>query len=219
VRRKTVKAPATACLQTREPTGAPPAAFFEGQLPSEQVLWSGRPAPLTYAFRHLSPSFPVGLGVLVFTALWELDAATTGHRSVWAVAGLVFLLTGLHAVLLRPVLLIRAARRRAYAVTDRRVVRLRRSSGNTIVLESECTWRPPFAPVRVATGGGRIGVADVTFAGAPVHNGRWGWWGVGEVDDSLACLVDAPSALLALAQLRAGSAAPAGAWAAGARTL
>jgi hypothetical protein len=218
VRRQTVKAPATADLQPREATGAPPAAFFEGQLPSEQVLWSGRPAPLTYAFRRLSPAFPIGLGVLVFAALWELDALTTGHKLVWAVAGLVFLLVGLHAVLLRPLLLIRAARRRTYAVTDRRVVRLKRSAGQALVVESECAWRPPSASVRVAPGGGRIGAADVTFAGAPVHNGRWGWWGVGEVGDSLACLADAPSALLALAQLRAGSAAPAGAWAAPART-
>jgi hypothetical protein len=218
VRRRTVKAPATAGLQMQEPTGDPPVRSFEGQLPSERVLWSGKPAPLAYAYRRLSPSFPVGLGVLVFTALWELAALTTGHQSVWAVAGLVFLLVGLHAALLRPLLLIRAAHRRAYAVTDRRVVHLKRTGGQALVVESECAWRPPFASVRIAPGGGSISVAHVTFAGAPVRSGRWGWWGVGEVGDSLACLADAPSALLALAQLRAGSATPAGAWAAGVRT-
>jgi hypothetical protein len=183
------------------------------------VLWSGRPAPLAYAYRRLSPAFPVGLGLLVFTALWELDALTTGHQPVWAVAGLVFLLVGMHAVLLRPLLLIRAARRRTYAVTDRRVVRLKSSNGQALIVESECAWRPPYAAIRVAPGGGGISViADVTFAGAPVRSGRWGWWGIGEEGDSLACLADAPSALLALARLRAGSATPAGAWAVGART-
>jgi hypothetical protein len=215
VRRQTVEAPAVAGLQPRE---ALQTLTFEGQRPEERVLWSGRPAPFAYAFRRLSPSFPVGLGVIVFTALWELDAVTTGHQSVWAVAGLAFLLIGLHAVLLRPLLLIRAARRRAYAVTDRRVVRLRRLPGGTFVFESECAWSPPSAAVRVAPHGGRISLADVTFAGVPGRSGRWGWWGVGEVGDSLACLADAPSALLALAQLRAGSATPAGAWAAGVRT-
>jgi hypothetical protein len=215
VRRHTVKAPAVADLQPRE---APQTLTFEGQRPAERVLWSGRPAPFAYAYRRLSPSFPVGLGVIVFAALWELDAVTTGHQSVWVAAGLAFLLVGLHAVVLRPLLLIRAARRRAYAVTDRRVVRLRRLPGGTFVFESECAWSPPSAAVRVAPGGGRISLADVTFAGVPGHNGGWGWWGVGEEGDSLACLADAPSALLALAQLRAGSAAPAGAWAAGLQT-
>jgi hypothetical protein len=218
VRRKTVEASATASLQMREPAGVEPVPSFEGQLPSERVLWSGRPAPLAYAYRRLSPAFPVGLGLLVFTVLWELDALTTGRQSVWTVAGVVFLLIGLHGVLLRPLLLIRAARRRAYAVTDRRVIRLKRSHGQALIVEAECAWRPPFAAVRVAPGGGSVSVSDVTFAGAPVCSSRWGWWGVGEAGDSLACLVDAPSALLALAQLRAGLAAPAGAWATGART-
>ena len=218
MRRKAVGAPATAFLQEREPTGASPVRSFEGQLPSERVIWSGRPAPLAYAYRRLSPAFPVGLGLLAFTALWELDALTTGHQPVWVVAGLVFAVVGLHAVLLRPLLLIRVAHRRAYAVTDRRVVRLKPSNGQALVVEWECAWRPPYAAIRVAPGGRSISVTDVTFASAPVHSGRWGWWGVGEQGDNLACLSDAPSALLALAQLRAGSAAPAGAWAAGART-
>lgn len=215
MRRQTVKAPAVADLQPRE---APQILTFEGQHPTERVLWSGRPAPFAYTYRRLSPSFPVGFGVIVFTALWELDAVTTGHQSVWVAAGLAFLLIGLHAVLLRPLLLLRTARRRAYAVTDRRVVRLRRLPGNLFVVESECAWSPPSAAVRVAPGGGRISLADVTFAGVPNRSGRWGWWGVGEEGDSLTCLADAPSALLALARLRAGTAAPAGAWAAGLQT-
>ena len=65
--------------------------------------------------------------------------------------------------------------------------------------------------------GGRS-LADVTIGGAPVRAGRWGWWGIGEDGDVLACLADAPAALAALAQLRAGSAAPAGAWAGAAQT-
>jgi hypothetical protein len=217
LRRHTGTAPASADLQMPGPIGASSIQSFEGQLAAERVLWSGGPAPLAYAFRRLSPSFPVGLAILVFTALWEADALTTGNGTVWAVAGLVFLLVGLHATLLRPLLLIRAARRRAYAVTDRRVVRLRRSDGR-LVVESDLAWRPPFAPVRVAPGGGGISVTDVTFAGASARSGRWSWWGVGEEGDRLAALADAPSALLALAQLRAGSAAPAGVWAAGIRT-
>jgi hypothetical protein len=217
LRRQTVRAPASAELQVCEATGAPSIESFEGQLAAERVLWSGGPAPRAYAFRHLWPAFPVGLALLVFAALWEADALTTGNNTVWVVAGLVFLLVGLHATLLRPLLLIRAARRRAYAVTDRRVVRLRRSKGRPVV-ESESAWRPPFAPVRVAPGGGGVSVTDVTFAGTPIRSGRWGWWGVGESGDNLAGLADAPSALLALAQMRAGSAAPAGAWAAGMRT-
>ena len=217
LRRQTVGAPTSADLRMPKEIGAPSILSFEEQPADERVLWSGRPAPLAYVCRRLSPSFPVGLGILAFMALWEADALTTGNDTVWAVAGLVFLLVGLHAVLVRPLLLIRAARRRVYAVTDRRVIRLNRSDGR-LVLDSESAWRPPFAPVRVAAGGGSISVADVTFAGAPLRSGRWGWWGTGEEGDSLAGLADAPSALLALAQLRASSAAPAGAWAAGIRT-
>jgi hypothetical protein len=193
--------------------GADPLAVgsFAGRLPSEQVLWTGRPVPLAYACRRLSPALPFGVIVLAFTALWELNAVGDGHSPAWAVSGLPFLVAGLHAVLLRPLLLVLVARRRAYAVTDRRVVRLHRRRTGVEVVESACAWRPLLA-TDVPWPGGRS-LADVTIGGAPVRAGRWGWWGIGEDGDVLACLADAPAALAALAQLRAGSAAPAGAWA------
>jgi len=193
-----------------------PAPSFAGQLPEERVLWSGRPAPVAYVARRLSPAFPFGLGALAFAALWGLNAIGNGHIRLEAVAGLVFLLTGLHAALLRPLLLVRMARRRAYAVTDRRVVRLRRGRAGAVVVESEWAWRPPVGAGATKPDG--RAVVDVELAGAPARVGRWGWWGIGEDGDVLACLTDAPAALAALALLRAGSAAPAGAWAGGAHT-
>jgi hypothetical protein len=202
--------------QIGEVAGPEVVTSFPGQLPSERVLWSGRPAPLPYAYRRLSPAFPFGLGILVFAALWELDAIGNGHNRVWVVAGLVFLLAGFYAVLLRPLLLILVARRRVYAVTDRRVIRLRRGHEGAEVVESACAWRPPVA-ADARRPGGRA-VVDVALSGASARVGRWGWWRLGEDGDVLACLTDAPAALAALALLRAGSAAPAGAWAGGART-
>jgi hypothetical protein len=196
--------------QIADVTGPQAVTSFAGQLPSERVLWSGRPAPLAYARRRLSPSLPFGLGALVFTALWELNAIGNGHDRAWAVSGLIFLLAGLHAVLLRPLLLVLVARRRTYAVTDVRVVRLRRGRAGAEVVESVCAWRPPVATDLISPGG--RAVVDIALAGAPARAGRWGWWGIGEDGDVLACLADAPAALAALARLRAGSAAPAGAW-------
>ena len=53
---------------------------------------------------------------------------------------------------------------------------------------------------------------DVILSGPPESVPHWGWWGLDDDGGRFVCLADAQAAMDALEKLRAGSAAPAGAW-------
>ena len=184
-----------------------------GLVPGEQVLWAGGPRPFVYARRRLMPSLLVAVGLLLLTGLWELDTISHHHAAVLTAAGWLFLPAGLYGALVRPWLLMRFARRQAYVVTDRRVLRARHTKDGPLEIIEESDWRPP---VLVAGGRGndpaRGRAGDVILSGPPDSVPRWGWWGLDDDGGRFVCLADPQAALDALEELRAGSAAPAGAW-------
>jgi hypothetical protein len=88
----------------------------------ETVLWRGRPRTAWYVVRLWWPAAPLAAVVLAFGAGWEWLALRAHYLVAYPLGGTLFLALGVYGLALRPLLLLRVARRMVYTVTDRRVV-------------------------------------------------------------------------------------------------
>ena len=88
----------------------------------ETVLWRGRPRAAWYVARLWWPAALLAAVVLAFGAGWEWLALRAHYLVAYPLGGTLFLALGVYGLALRPLLLLRVARRMVYTVTDRRVV-------------------------------------------------------------------------------------------------
>ena len=88
----------------------------------DTVLWRGRPRAAWYVARLWWPAALLAAAVLVFGAGWEWLALRGHHLIAYPLGGTLFLALGVYGLAVRPLLLLRVARRLVYTVTDRRVV-------------------------------------------------------------------------------------------------
>jgi hypothetical protein len=175
------------------------------------VWWEGAPQPAAFVRRGLAPAAPVGAAFLAAGAVWEYVALAHAHLWVYPPAGALLMLIGVHGLVVRPLLLLRLARRTRYAVGRR---------GATFVwgaraeerLELPAEGLPPFTR---RGGGGARG----TPGGPPPPPDRLpvlGWWALNDRQPRFCCLTaaDAQAALAALEKLEETNARPP-AWAEG----
>jgi hypothetical protein len=172
------------------------------------VLWQSAPQPAAFVRRGLAPAAPVGAALVAAGAVWEYVALAHAHLWVYPPAGALIMLIGVYGLAVRPLLLLRLARRTRYTVGAR---------GVTIVwggraeerLELPAATLPPFA-WRVRRGDDE----DIVFAAAPDRLPVFGWWALNDRRPRFCCLAaaDAQAALAALEQLEKTSAHPT-AWA------
>ena len=173
-------------------------------------LWEGAPQPAAFVRRALMPAAPVGAAILAAGIVWEYMALTSAHLWVYPPVGALLMLVGIYGLAVRPLLLLRLARRTRYSVGE---------GGVTIAwgeraderLELPAASLPPFA--RRARRGGD----DIVFAAAPDRVPAFGWWAVNDHRLRFACLADADAALAALEKLEKTDSCP-GAWAEGVST-
>jgi len=157
-------------------------------------LWEGAPQPAAFVRRALVPAVPVGAAILAAGIFWEYMALTSAHLWVYPPVGALLMLIGIYGLAVRPLLLLRLARRTRYSVCE---------SGVTIVwgeraderLELPAASLPPFAR-RV-----RRGDDDIVFAAAPDRVPAFGWWAVNDHRLRFCCLADSGAALAALEKL------------------
>jgi len=175
------------------------------------MLWRGSPRVGCYVLRGWWLPAVVGLGMLLFAALWEWVSLTGNHRLVLPLIGVPLVVLGVYAVAVRPLLLWRVAGDLVYEVGEKSVILRRRRSGQAI-WSLDTVALPPAAIVASWPG------TDLAFFGVPEREGPWGWWRL--VDDRLrfSCLseVAAAEALAAVDGLREeGGVTSARAWARG----
>lgn len=167
----------------------------------ETVLWCGRPRTAWYVVRLWWPAALPAAAVLVFGAGWEWLALRGHHLIVYPICGTLFLALGAYGVALRPLLLLRVARRMVYTVTDRRVMwEWGTRQGSTRAARRAVEFRmaglPPWFLVPRRRG------TDLVFFGEPPRDSSWGLWRLVELRPWFVCL-DPETAADAAAALRA----------------
>ena len=178
-----------------EPSSRPPQV--------DTVLWHGRPRSGWYVARLWWPAALLAAAVLVFGAGWEWLALRGHHLIAYPLGGTLFLALGVYGLALRPLLLLRVARRLVYTVTDRHVVwewgtRHRGVARRTVEFRLDAL--PPWFVVSRRRG------ADLVFFGEPSRDSSWGIWRLVELRPWFVCL-DQEAAAGAAAALRAAAAA------------
>ena len=191
----------------------------------ETVLWRGRPRTAWYVVRLWWPAALLAAVVLAFGAGWEWLALRAHYLVGYPLGGTLFLALGVYGLALRPLLLLRVARRMVYTVTDRRVVwewgpqhggvaRARersvgdgRESATSMgaarrTVEFRVDTLPPWFVVPRRRG------ADLVFFGEPSRDSSWGLWRLAELRPWFVCL-DQEAAAGAAAALRAAASASA----------
>jgi len=158
------------------------------------ILWESAPQPAAFVRRALMPAAPVAAVILAAGIVWEYMALTSAHLWVYPPVGALPILVGIYGLAVRPLLLLRLARRTRYAVGERGVIIAWGERAQERV-ELSAASLPPFAR-RVQRGGD-----DIVFAVAPDRVPAFGWWAVNDHRLRFCCLADAGAALAALEKL------------------
>ena len=174
------------------------------------VLWESAPQPAAFVRRALMPAAPVAAVILAAGIVWEYMALTSAHLWVYPSVGALPMLVGIYGLAVRPLLLLRLARRTRYSIGERGVTIVWGERAQERV-ELPAASLPPFAR-RVQRGGD-----DIVFAAAPDRVSAFGWWAVNDHRLRFRCLSDAGAALAALDKLEKTDSHP-GAWAEGVST-
>jgi hypothetical protein len=174
------------------------------------VRWEGAPQPAAFVRRGLAPAAPVGAAILAAGAVWEYVALAHAHLWVYPPAGALLMLIGVYGLAVRPLLLLRLARRTRYTV-GARGVKIVWGGRAEERLELPAATLPPFAR-RVRRGDDE----EIVFAAAPDRLPVFGWWALNDRRPRFCCLAvaDAQAALAALEKLEKMNARPT-AWAEG----
>jgi hypothetical protein len=175
------------------------------------VLWQSAPQPAAFVRRGLAPAAPVGAALVAAGAVWEYVALAHAHLWIYPPVGVLLMVIGVYGLAVRPLLLLRLARRTRYVVSARGAT-IVWGAGSEDRLELPATSLPPFAR-RVRRGDDE----DVVFAAAvPDHLPVFGWWALNDRRPRFCCLAhaDARAALEALEKLEIPNARPT-AWAEG----
>jgi hypothetical protein len=159
------------------------------------ILWESAPQPAAFVRRALMPAAPVAAVILAAGIVWEYMALTSAHLWIYPPVGALPILVGIYGLAVRPLLLLRLARRTRYAVGGRGVIIAWGERAEERV-ELSAASLPPFAR-RVQRGGD-----DIVFAAAPDRVPAFGWWAVNDHRLRFACLADADAALAALEKLK-----------------
>ncbi len=157
-------------------------------------FWEGAPQPAAFVRRALMPAAPVAAVILAAGIVWEYMALTSAHLWVYPPAGALPILVGIYGLAVRPLLLLRLARRTRYAVGEHGVTIVWGERAEERV-ELPAASLPPFAR-RVQRGDD-----DIVFAAAPDRVPAFGWWAANDHRLRFRCLADAGAALAALEQL------------------
>jgi hypothetical protein len=173
-------------------TAAPAASR---KAPAVRLLWSGRPQRGAYVLRLWWRPALIAAAIGAFGVVWEGLTLTGHHSIVYPLAGSAFFLLAAYGLAVRPLLLLRVARRLRYEVTERDVVWRDEGGKPTFGLRGD---RLPEAAV---VGWRRF--TDVVFFTAPERYSPWGLWRLREDRARFVCLSpeEARAALAAVEEL------------------
>jgi len=158
------------------------------------ILWKGAPQPAAFVRRALMPAAPVAAVILAAGIVWEYMALTSAHLWVYPPVGALPILVGIYGLAVRPLLLLRLARRMRYAVRERGVIIAWGERAEERV-ELSAASLPPSA--RGAPRGG----PPRPPAPPPDRVPAFGWWAVNDHRLRFCCLADSGAALAALEKL------------------
>jgi hypothetical protein len=132
--------------------------------PGEKVLWTGRPDPSRLFGRGDAYLIPFSLMWGGFAIFWEASAIGFGAPSLFALWGIPFVVVGQYFIWGRFVYKRWDRRRTVYAVTNQRVLIIRRRSLQSVFLNQ----------LPVINQSARLdGSGSLEFGSSP---GRYGYW-------------------------------------------
>jgi len=135
-----------------------PSPVPEVLAPGERLLWEGRAGGTLFPPGTATGAVS-GAAFVAFAVFWELTAITGGAGWVFVLIGAAFLAGGVRALIWPPIERRLRALSTWYAVTDQRVLAIRRRKGGTLEVEAAFLRNIPGLTIRH----GRHGRGSIYF--------------------------------------------------------